>query len=140
MEKTYYFPIFYLRIQEDNYLTSNAEFAKLEELLQPDWLPQSKLHSLLRTRREVRWHRGKQDHRWGAVSKLDIFLTLLGNLSHLFPKHAFLHTNCFPNMLLKDYFRFQVAFIAITPDNAIPFTCLLAETNIRQFALYFQGP
>lgn len=50
MEKTYYFPIFYLRIQEDNYLTSNAEFEKLEELLQPDWLPQSKWHSLLRTR------------------------------------------------------------------------------------------
>lgn len=44
MEKTYYFPIFYLHIQEDNYLTSNAEFAKLEELLQPDWLPQSKWH------------------------------------------------------------------------------------------------
>lgn len=44
MEKTYYFPIFYLRIQEDNYLTSNAEFEKLEELLQPDWLPQSKWH------------------------------------------------------------------------------------------------
>lgn len=43
-------------------------------------------------------------------------------------------------MLLKDYFRFQVAFIAITPDNAIPFTCLVAETNIRQFALCFQGP
>ena len=38
MEKTYYFPIFYLRIQEDNYLTSNAEFEKLEELLQPDKL------------------------------------------------------------------------------------------------------
>lgn len=50
MEKTYYFPIFYLHIQEDNYLTSNAEFAKLEELLQPDWLPQSKWHCLLRTR------------------------------------------------------------------------------------------
>ena len=30
-------------------------------------------------------------------------------------------------MLLKDYFRFRVAFIAITPDNAIPFTYPLEE-------------
>lgn len=50
MEKTYYFPIFYLRIQEDNYLTSNAEFEKLEELLQPDGYHNQSGISLLRTR------------------------------------------------------------------------------------------
>ena len=30
-------------------------------------------------------------------------------------------------MLLKHYFRFRVAIIAITPDNAIPFTYPLAD-------------
>ena len=30
-------------------------------------------------------------------------------------------------MLLKDYFRFRVAFIVITPDYSVPFTYLLAE-------------
>ena len=30
-------------------------------------------------------------------------------------------------MLLKDYFRFQVAFTAITPDCPIPFTYPLEE-------------
>ena len=38
-------------------------------------------------------------------------------------------------MLLKDYFRFLVAFIAVRPDNAIPFIFPLAEQNFRQFAL-----
>ena len=30
-------------------------------------------------------------------------------------------------MLLKNYFRFRVAFIVITPDYSVPFTYLLAE-------------
>ena len=48
-------------------------------------------------------------------------------------------------MLLKDYFRFRVAIIniAITPDNAIPFTYCLAEqirspvSAISYFSLNF---
>ena len=43
-------------------------------------------------------------------------------------------------MLLKDYFWFRVAFIniAMTPDNAIPFT-YPCRINIKQFALCFKG-
>ena len=36
-------------------------------------------------------------------------------------------------MLLKDYFRFLVAFIAVRPDNAIPFIFPLAEQILDSF-------
>ena len=40
-------------------------------------------------------------------------------------------------MLLKDYFRFRVAIIAITPDSVIPFTYPLEN---KHWTVSLQGP